>query len=234
MRKILALCVTAALFLTATPPPVRSQSQAPPNNQLLQGTQLKLVLLNGLSSSVARDGDPFIATVAEPVYVAGQLILPAGARVNGEVASVIKPKRFGLFRGQAAMHLQFKSIEIDRREIPAPMSIISIHETLPSAGGKARKDIRTEEGAIVEAKRDVTGALTTVAIGGAAGTGVGAVFSHITRGLAIGLIGTTAYVMVKKGKHVELPAQTGFLVRLDSTVTLPNLPHQPAYTGGAN
>lgn len=213
MKRFLVLGVAVSLLLLAAPP-VQSQ-----NNQLLQGTQLRLVLLNGLTTSVAREGDPFIATVAEPVYIGGQLLLPAGARVNGEVSQITRARRFGILRGQAAMYLKFKSIEIDRREIPAPMSIISIHET--SANGRTRKDIRTVEGVIVESKRDVKGALVNVAIGGGGGTAIGTIFSHAMRGLAIGLIGGTSYVMIKKGKEVELPAQTGILVRLDATITLP-------------
>jgi len=50
---------------------------------------------------------------------------------------------------------------------------------------------------------------------------VGAVFSHVVRGLTIGLVGSTAYIMAKKGKEVELPAQTVLLVRLDSNVSVP-------------
>ena len=223
MKRLLVLGVAVSLLLLAAPA-VQSQT-----NQLLQGTQLRLVLLNGLSTSVARAGDPFVATVVEPVYIGGQLILPAGARVNGEVSQIDRARRFGILRGQAAMYLKFKSIEIDRREIPAPMSIISIHET--SVNGRVRKDLRTEEGTIVEAKRDVKGALTTVAIGGGGGTAIGVVFSHAIRGLAIGLIGGTSYVMLKKGKEVELPAQSGILVRLDTTITLPAGTQCAPYTG---
>jgi hypothetical protein len=228
MKRVIALGVVLSLVLAAAPA-VQSQD----GNQLLQGTQVKLVLLNGLSSSIARDGDPFTAVVAEPVYLGGQLVLPAGVRVNGEVATVYHAKRFGLFRGQAAMHLKFKTIEMDRREIPAPMSIITIHETSSQNNGRKRKDLKTEEGAIVEARRDVTGALATVALGGAGGTGVGAVFGRVMRGLTVGLIGGAAYVMVKKGKEVELPAQTGFLVRLDSTITLPAAAGAAPYTGSS-
>jgi hypothetical protein len=220
-----ALCLAAAL-----PLPVASQS----GQQLLQGTQLKLVLLNGLSSSVAREGDPFAAVVSEPVYFGGQLILPAGARVHGEIGQIERARRFGILRGQAMMFLKFKSIEIDSREIPAAMSIISIHETSQGQStGRARKDLRTEEGVIVESKRDYKGAFTTVALAGGAGTGVGAIFSHVMRGLTIGLIGGTTWVMIRKGKEVELPAQTGFLVRLDSTITLPSVSSSATpYTGG--
>jgi len=225
MKRFLALGVAVSLLLTAAPP-VQSQS----SNQILQGTQLRLVLLTGLSTSVAREGDPFIATVVEPIYVGGQLMLPAGARVNGEISQITRARRFGMLRGQACMYLKFKSIELDRREIPAPMSILAIYEG--HAGGRTRRDVRTEEGVIVEAKRDVKGAFTTAALAGGGGTVVGAIFSHMMRGLAIGLIGGTTYVMVKKGKEVELPAQTGMLVRLDATVNLPAGTTGTPYTGG--
>ena len=46
------------------------------------------------------------------------------------------------------------------------------------------------------------------------------------RGLAFGLIGSTTYVMARKGKEVELPAQTALLVRLDSNITLPTVSAQ--------
>jgi hypothetical protein len=88
--------------------------------------------------------------------------------------------------------------------------------------GKARKDLHTVEGVVVEEKRDIKGTVEDVAIGTGGGSVVGAVFSHVLRGTVFGIIGGTAYVIQKKGKDVELPAQTQFLVRMDSSVSLPN------------
>jgi hypothetical protein len=40
-------------------------------------------------------------------------------------------------------------------------------------------------------------------------------------------------VVAKKGKDIDLPAQTGMLVRMDSTVALPSsLMHNASYTTG--
>lgn len=231
MKRVLSLAAAVCLLFPAALPAQSPHSQA--NTQLMQGTQLRLVLLNGLSTSVARDGDPFTAVISEPVYLGNQLIMPAGVVVHGQVSTVQKPKRFSLFRGGAAMNLVFHSIEIDNREIPVQMSIISIHETSAQAGGKARKDLRIEEGALVEVKYDVKRDLATVGISTGGGTVVGAIFSHALRGLTIGLIGGTGYVMARRGKDVELPARTGLLVRTDSTVTLPVVSNAPTpYTGG--
>ncbi len=226
MRGVVSVGVAVCLVFAAALP-VQSQS-----NQLLQGTQIHLVLLTGLSSSVARDGDPFTATVAEPVYIGGQLILPAGARVHGQVGSVIHSRRLALFRQQAAMNLTFRAIELDRREIPAQMSILAIQESSGHAAGKKRKDLKVQEGQVVQARRDIRGTAVAVGLGTGGGTVVGAVFSHALRGLTIGLIGSTAYVMAKKGKEVELPAQTGLLVRLDTTVTLPTVTARLGPYGG--
>ncbi len=219
MRKLVLIALMLSLALAATPS-VQSQSQP---NQLLQGTQVKLVLLHGLSTSVARPGDPFTAMVTEPVYLGGNLILPAGARVHGEVGNIIRPKRFSMFRGQAAMNLHFRVIQVEQVEIPATMSILSIHQTLAQgqADGKRRKDLRTEEGEMVEAKQDVKRDIATAGMATGGGTLVGAIFSHALRGFTFGLIGGTAYVLARKGKEVDLPAQTGLVVRMDSTVTLP-------------
>jgi hypothetical protein len=218
MKRFITLGAVVALALLLVPAVHAQNSQS---NQLMQGTQVRLILLNGLSTSVARDGDPFTAVVAEPVLLGGQLILPAGAKVHGVVGSIVHARHFAIFRGQAAMNLQFRSLEIEGREIPAQMSILQLFNGSVE-GGRSRKDLKTEEGVVVEAKRDVKGYVTDMAIGTTGGTVVGAIFSHVMRGFAFGLIGGTAYVIQKKGKEVELPAQTGILVRLDNTVALPS------------
>ena len=225
MKRLITFSAVVCICLLLTPA-VNAQS-----NQLLQGTQVRLVLLNGLSTSVARDGDPFIAQVAEPIYLGGQLILPAGAKVHGVVGSIVRPKRFSIFRGQAAMNLTFRSIEVDGREIPAQMSILQLYRNTEE-GNKPRKDLKTEEGAVVEAKRDIASDAAAIGIGTAGGSVVGAIFSHVVRGLVIGVVGGTAYVIEKKGKDVELPAQTGILVRMDSSVALPVTARTSAYNSG--
>jgi len=215
MRRIFLFGAVACLALLLAIP-VHSQN-AP---VLLQGTQVKLSLLTGLSTTVTREGDPFIAAVTEPVYLGDQLILPAGIRVIGEVGAVEKPKRFSWFRGKAALALYIRAIEIEGREIPAPMSILAIYD--PSSDqGKTRKDLKTEEGVLVQRKHDIGGDLKVIGLGTGGGTVVGAVFSHAMRGLVFGLAGSTGYLMIRKGKDVELPTQTTMLVRVDGSVILP-------------
>jgi hypothetical protein len=218
--KQFAMSFGAVLFLLVTAAiPAHTQS-----HELLQGTQVQLRLLTSLNTSVAKSGDQFIAEVAEPVYIGSQMILPVGARVRGTVGGVIHSRHFPLFRGQAAMNLTFRDLEVDSRIFPAKMSIL--HVESPASGdkeGKIRKDVRIDEGQIVQAKHDVKGDILAGTIGTGGGTLAGAVFSHAMRGFGIGLAGSAVYILERKGKDVDLPVQTTITVRMDNTVSLPRI-----------
>ena len=219
-----SLCAVV-LMLSAAAIPARAQS-----HELLQGTEVHLRLLTGLSTAVTRPGDPFIAEVTQPVYLGSQMILPTGARVRGTVGGVYRSRHFPLFRGQAAMNLSFRELEIDSRIFPAKMSILSLEN--PSIGdkqGKMRKDVKVEEGQVVQAKHDIKGDVIAGAIGTGGGTLVGAVFSNVARGFGIGIAGSAVYILERKGKDVELPAQTAITVRMDNTITLPRLSAESEY-----
>ena len=226
MKRFIKICtgVPFTLLLLLTPA-VYAQS-----NQIVPGTQVRLNLINGVSTSIAHDGDPFTAVVAEPVFSGNQLILPAGAKVHVTITSVTRPKLFSMFRGGASMNLSFTSIELESRIFPAKMSILTIYSGGMDAT-KSRKDLKTVEGEVVEENRGVKADVIDVAIGTAGGSTVGMLFSHVVRGTVFGLVGSGAYVVAKKGKDVELPAQTGLLVRMDSSVALPELLlHNAAFT----
>jgi hypothetical protein len=226
MKTFLSLLLVVVLFCAAAP-----ASYAEPH-QLLQGMQVHLTLLNTISTGASRDGDPFVAVVAEPVYLGNQLLVPAGTRVNGIIGTVEKARHFSVFRGQAYMNLTFRSIELDSRLIPVQMSIIAIEQPHGQAEGKRRRDVKVEEGQVVQQKHDIKGDLVGGAIGTGGGTLIGAVFSHAIAGLGIGLAGSAAYIVERKGKEVELPAQTGMLVRMDNTITVPvTSASNSAYTG---
>ena len=187
---------------------------------VIPGTQIRLKLVTGLSTSVAHDGDPFTAEVDEPVFAGNQLVLPAGSKIHGTIRSVERPKFFAMFRGGAAMNLNFNSVEVESRIFPARMSILGIYNG-STESGKKRKDVKTVEGVVIEEKHDIKSDVEDVAIGGSGGSVVGLIFSHVIRGTVIGLVGGGAYVVARKGKDVELPADTGMVVRMDSTVSLP-------------
>jgi hypothetical protein len=215
MKIVLSFLFVAALVCAAAP-----VSYAEPH-QVMQGTQVHLTLLSNINSSVSREGDPFVAVVAEPVYLGSQLLLPAGTRVNGLIGTIEKARHFSVIRGQAYMNLTFRSIEVDSRLIPVQMSIIALEQPRGQADGKRRKDVKIEEGQVVQEKHDFKGDVVGATIGTGGGTLIGAVFSHVVRGFGIGLAGSAVYIVSRKGKDVELPPQTGMLVRMENTVTVP-------------
>jgi hypothetical protein len=215
MKRLLSSLLVLALICTAAP-----VSFAEPR-QVMQGTQVHLTLLNSVSTTASRDGDPFVAVVAEPVFLGNQLLIPAGTRVNGTVGTVATPRRFSLIRGEAYMNLTFHSLEVDSRLIPVQMSIITIEQPGDQTNQKPRKDMKVEEGGVVQTKHDYKGDVLAATIGTGGASLIGAVFSHVVRGFGIGMAGSAVYIMARKGKEVEIPAHSGMLVRMDNTITMP-------------
>jgi len=226
--KIVAAFCSAAILTLAAAPAARPQA----NQSIIPGTQVRVTLSEGLSTRIARNGDPFTGVVAEPVFSGNQMLLPAGAKIHGTVTGVERPKWISMFRGGASINLVFNSIEVESRIFPARMSILSIYQA-GSDDTKRRKDLSTVEGVVVQERQDLKNDVEDVAIGTAGGSAAGVVFSRVLRGTIIGLVGGSAYVVAKKGKDVELPAQTGMLVRMDSNVSVPSsLLHNAVYTTG--
>jgi hypothetical protein len=209
---VLGMAVLTAVLLA---PAVHAQQTS-----VISGTQMRLILLNGISTRVALDGDPFTAVVAEPVFSGNTLVIPAGAKLHGTVMAIERPRWFSMFRGGASMNINFRSIEIGSRIFPARFSILSIYNGSTDTGTR-RRDLKTIEGVVVEQKQNVKNDIEDVAIGGAAGSTAGLIFSRVVRGTVIGLVGGGAYVVARKGKDVDLPAQTGMIVRLDTNLSLP-------------
>src|SRR5208282_1260778 len=161
-------------------------------------------------------------------------LLPAGTRVHGVIGTIQRPKQFAIFRGQAYMNLTFKSIEIDSRLIPVQMSLLAIGQPRVNSESKRRHDVKIVEGEVVQEKHDYKGDALGMAVGGGGGSAVGLVFSNVARGFGIGFAAGAIYVVARKGKEVEMPAQTGMLARLDSTVTVPYVAASNDTAGGTS
>lgn len=215
MKAAVSFVLTLALVCTAAPP-----TFAEPR-QVLQGTEIHLTLLTPISSTHSREGDPLVAVLAQPVAFDSRILLPAGTRVNGVVGTIQRAKAFSVFRGQAYLSLNFKTIELDSRLIPVQMSILAIGEPRVDSYSKPRKDMKITEGEVVEEKHDYRGDAVGLAVGGGGGTLIGLIFSNVARGMGIGFAAGAVYVVARKGKEIDLPANSGMLVRMDSTVNVP-------------
>ena len=231
MKATVSVLLVLALALSAVlPSPVSAEPR-----QIIQGTEVHLTLLTPVSTSTSREGDPFIAVLAQPLALDSRIILPAGTRIHGVVGTIQRPKNFSLFRGQAYMNLAFKSVELDSRLIPVQMSLIAIGHPRIDSYSTTRRDVKILEGEVVQEKHDYKGDAYGMVIGGGGGTLMGVLFSNVARGIGIGFAAGAVYVVARKGREVELPAETGLLTRLDSTLTVPILAavNDTAMTGAA-
>jgi hypothetical protein len=232
MKKLLSTLL--ALVLASAVVPV---SNAEPR-QVVQGTQVHLKLLSSIGTAASRNGDTFVAIVTQPVFINSLLVIPAGTRVNGTIGTVAPPRHFALVRGEAYMDVTFRSMEVDSRIIPVQMSILAIEMPIdPSIDRSSdegpdpdrddprpRRDMKIDEGGVVQEKHDYKGDVLAATIGTGGGSAIGAVVGHVVRGFGIGLAGSAVYVASRKGRDVKIPAQSGMLVRMDNTITVPVAP----------
>jgi len=215
MKRWLSAVLAGALLFTVTPVSYSEPRKVAP------GTEVRLHIISDIGTAASRNGDTFVAVVSEPVFVANTLLIPAGTRIHGAIGTVERARRFSIFRGQAYMDLNFRSIEIDSRLIPVHMSIIEVVRPGGDREAPRRHDLRIDEGQIIEEKHDYRGDVLGASIGTGGGALVGLIFSNVARGFGFGIAGSAVYIVARKGKEVNLPAGTGMLVTIDDTVTLP-------------
>lgn len=138
-----------------------------------------------VNSKIASNGDVFAASLAEPVTVDGNVILPRGAKVSG---TVVRAQSAGRFNGNALLQLTLDSIRFNG-------SRYSIQSSEFEDTGKGRGK-RTAIGA-------GGGAAFGAIVGALAGGGKGAAIGAVAGGGA----GTAGAGFTGK-KDIVLPAET--------------------------
>ncbi len=66
-----------------------------PANQLAEGTDIRVRLLQALSTRRTQDGETFRAQVAKDVYKDGRVVIPMGSELRGRVVEVTQGHRLG-------------------------------------------------------------------------------------------------------------------------------------------
>lgn len=184
--------------------------------QVPAGTEIRIKLLDTLSTRRNARGDTFRAEVLEDVRLEGQTVIPRGARLHGRIGHL---KRAGRIAGRAQMSLEFDRIEFaDGTNFPIQASVASIEP-------RADKTIKDEEGTLEappERGEDLrrmgtstgVGGLIGVIGGGKKGAGVGA-----AAGAVIGL----ASILSTRGRDIDLYSHTELTIRLnrEAQITVP-------------
>ncbi|HEU4413718.1 MAG TPA: hypothetical protein VFT65_02960 [Candidatus Angelobacter sp.] len=217
---VLLMAITVCAQSPANPagnPPATPQAQPSSNgvDQVSAGTELHATLDTPLSTKTSKAGDRFTATVADPVRAGdGAVVIPGGTRIEGEVADADEGKALAALRGKGKLSLRFRDIVLPNGQtLPMTATLISVNSTngkntkRADDEGEVRSDTRT---------RDVA---KDMGVGAGIGTVAGLVFGGPLKGFAIGALAGGGYVLATKGKEVNLPAQTGMVIRLDQPIS---------------
>jgi len=194
----------------------RAAAAANGSDQVPANTEVHAVLDTPLSTKTAKPGDRFTATVTQPIRGAsGAVLIPASARVEGEVAEAEAGKAVAVLRGRGKLNLRFRDIALPNGQaIPLTATLVSVNSTNGKNSRSADQEGQVQSGT---RGRDVA---KDVGIGAGIGTVAGLIFGGPLKGLAIGALAGGGYVLATQGKDVDLPAQTGMVIRLDQPLSV--------------
>ena len=159
------------------------------------GKVLTVRLADAVGSKISQTGQTFGGSLEKPVEVNGEVVIPAGARVQGEV---VDAKPLGRFKGGALLQLKLDSIRIGGEQMPVETATFT--QTLKGKGKRT--------GAMVGG-----GAGLGALIGGLAGGGTGAAIGAVA-GAGAGTAGS-AYT---GNKEIVLPAESAVPFTLKSSL----------------
>jgi hypothetical protein len=162
-----------------------------------QGTLLHVRLAETLDTKRNRSGDRFSATLASPVAVDGQTVIPKGARFSGRIDTSAPS---GRLKGRAVMNLSLDTFELNGKKYDIKTS----HASRTSGSHKKRNLLAIGGGA-------VGGAAVGALAGGPAGALIGA-------GAGAGA-GTAGAAFTGK-KNVRIPVETPISFQLRAPVPL--------------
>ncbi len=191
----LKLLDSSVASTAATPAPARPRPQKPV--VIPAGTVITVRLSSPLGSKSSQTGDPFEATVAEPVVVGGRAVIASGASAAG---TVVEAKAKGKIKGEARLKLALNKVTIKGKTYAIQTTMAE-----QTAKGKGKRTaVATGGGA-------AGGALIGGIAGGGKGAGIGALV-----GAGAGFIGGT----FTGNKQIELPAETVLAFKLKESITL--------------
>jgi len=188
----------AAAAQNAATPSAPEAQPAPQPIVVPAGTALAIRTTNSLSSKTSETGQSFVATLAQPADVGGQVVLPKGTTVNGKVVAA---EARGRIKGEGRLALQLTSLSINGRTYEIQTGVLD-----STIKGKGKWSAGTTAG----------GAAGGALIGGLAGGGKGAGIGLLA-GAGAGLLGGA----LTGNKQVVIPAESVLTFTLSAPLTLP-------------
>ena len=214
MRLALILLTLLAVPLSAQEADTASQNEPKLTcYKVAAGTRIPLLLINGISTRNAQEGDRVYLETAFPIVVDQKIVIPPGSYVLGAITQVKRP---GRVRGRGELYVRFDTLTLPNgvtRDFRGRVGSVEagVAETLEKKEGKieSRSSKGADAGTVVSttATGASIGAITGAATGRPGlGTGIGA-----AAGAAAGL----AAVLLTRGRDVLLLRGTQLDMVLD-------------------
>src|SRR5258708_34471293 len=106
-----------------------SQPRIPEEITIPSGRVSTVPRSDGVGSKISQAGQSFGGSLARPVEVKGETVIPAGARVSGEV---VDAEALGRFAGGALLELRLNSVSIQGEQMPVQTATFT--QTLKGKG----------------------------------------------------------------------------------------------------
>ncbi len=193
-----------------TPPPERETADAPPplppqprRVVIPAGTSVRVQMIDGVDSSVNHTGEMFHATLASPIAVDNQIVVPAGTDMYVK-----------LMNAKSAGHMTGKSelvLELVRMDFQGRSYTLASNDYEQTGASRGKRTAETVGGGAV------LGTLLGAVIGGEKGAAIGA---------ATGAGAGTVVQGATKGQQVQVPSETKLDFSLDQSVEVTYFPER--------
>jgi hypothetical protein len=187
--------------VAAVPPP--PPPPQPKRVEIPAGTSVRVQMIDAVDSSVNRAGEMFHASLASPITVDDQIVVPAGTDVY---VKLVNAKSAGHLTGQSTLALDLVRMEFQGRSYA-----LASNEYTQTGSSRGKRTAETVGGGAV------IGTLLGAVIGGGKGAAIGAATGAGAGGAVQG---------VTKGQQVKIPSETKLDFSLEQPVEVSYFPEK--------
>jgi hypothetical protein len=233
-RVAIAVLISAACPLAASP---SDAGQTGYEVTVAAETRGRLTLQSALNSKLNEAGDTITASLIEPIYAEGRLVLPKGTEFRGQITGIEQAKPL---QRTGTISITFDRVLMPRGEEPVSVQVTAIDDW------NENEKIRSDRNGKFKARRQPDRTLRNTARGGTVGAGVS--FIGLLFGGAAGARGRTLSGLSGAGiaagaisgllltKGGEVLCSPGAVLRIKFTKPFTTTLHQvpPAQAGRAS
>jgi len=173
-------------------------AKSAPSVTIPAGTRISVRTIDSIDSTKNQVGYRFAASLEEPLWVNGSVVVPKGADIYGRLD---ESKETGTFTGRSELKLELTGIVVQGQTVPLVTGEYEI-------SGKSKGESTAKRTVGVGAVGAIIGAIAGGGKGAAIGAGTGA-------GLGAGS------EIITKGDQVKIPSETLLDFTLQQSVTIP-------------